>query len=321
MTPAESGDACAPVSSPSSCGRGRGRPEPCLQRGRVHLALPSFSYQPPLAEPVKGPLCGLARRLAVARRRSVASAQGDGVRGIRASLKGVDGVADAVLLNDAEQLAVRDKRVVVVESALALVFAGVHKSSRSKLFVGDAAASGRCDQVVQPLEVMALHVAFVQAEGELVHVPTKVLLAGMVVHAMQAALQDRPDAFDAVGVYAVPDVLSRAVVDRGALEEQPAEALIGRVLVAVDHAPRLDVLVDRAVQRGDIHVPDMQGDGAPSTFTHPEDGGFSHSTPAALQALGLVLGRFLAADVRLVHFHDAAQHLQVRAARLGDSAY
>src|SRR3990167_8571315 len=188
--------------------------------------------------------------------------------------------------------------------------------SCDQFLVGDAALGGCGDQVIQALEGVALHVALVQAESELAHVPAKVLFAGVVIDAMQAALEDRPQAFDAVGVYVVPDVLARAVVDRGALEEQPAKALIGRAFVAVDRAARLNVLVDRPVQRGDIHVPDMQGDGAPSTFTHPEDGGFSHGTPPALQALGLVLGSFLAADVRLVNLNDAAQHLQVRAARL-----
>ena len=39
MTPAESDDACALVSSPSSCGRGRGRPAPCPRSGPVPLAL------------------------------------------------------------------------------------------------------------------------------------------------------------------------------------------------------------------------------------------------------------------------------------------
>src|SRR5574337_313432 len=199
-----------------------------------------------------------------------------------------------------------------------LRFGRVHRApfSCGEFLVCDAAASGSGNQVVQALEGMALDVPLVQPEGELVDVPAKVLLARLVVDAMNPALQDGPHGLNAVSVDAIADVFARAVVDGIALEEQPTEAVIGRVLVAVDRAACFDVLVDRGVQRGDIHVPDRQGDSAPAALTHAEDGGFSHGAAPELLALARVLVGFQAADVRLVHFDDAGEDFQVRAARL-----
>src|SRR5579864_100358 len=189
-------------------------------------------------------------------------------------------------------------------------------ASCGQFLVGDPALGRGSDQAVQPLEGMALHVALVQSEGELVDVAAKVLVAGVVVDAVQSALEDRPHGFNAVRMDAIADVLACAVVDRLAPEEQATQATVASVFVAVDHAAGLDVRVDRPVQVGRINVLDRHGDGATAALTHSEDGGLSHSAAPLLEPLAGVFRGLFAADVSFVHFDDSGEALEVRAASL-----
>jgi len=56
----------------------------------------------------------------------------------------------------------------------------------------------RFDHRIQSLKAVPFDVAFVQTEGELVHIAAKVLAAHAVVDAVVAAFQDGPDALNAV---------------------------------------------------------------------------------------------------------------------------
>src|SRR3546814_16974402 len=58
---------------------------------------------------------------------------------------------------------------------------------------------GAADEAIQALQGVALHVAVVEPEGELVNVAVQVLLAGVVVDTLQAPLQHREHAPNAVG--------------------------------------------------------------------------------------------------------------------------
>jgi hypothetical protein len=58
---------------------------------------------------------------------------------------------------------------------------------------------------------VALHIAIVQAERELIHIAVKMLWAGVVIDAVQAALHNGPNAFDAVRGNIVADILAVAV--------------------------------------------------------------------------------------------------------------
>lgn len=70
------------------------------------------------------------------------------------------------------------------------------------------------------------------------------LCAGVVVDAMQAALEDRKDALHTVCRDRFPRILSRTVVDRPMVEEQPAHVVVGSGLVAVDARPDLNPTVN-----------------------------------------------------------------------------
>src|ERR1035441_8570872 len=54
------------------------------------------------------------------------------------------------------------------------------------------------DETVQPLKGVPLHVAIVQPKRELIDVALQVLRAGVVIDAMKPALQDGPEALNAV---------------------------------------------------------------------------------------------------------------------------
>jgi hypothetical protein len=84
---------------------------------------------------------------------------------------------------------------------------------------------------------MALHVAVVQPERELVNLPAKVVRIDMVVNAVHAALEHASHGLDIVGAHAVAHILASRMADRLVLVEQPAETLITAVLVCVQLEP------------------------------------------------------------------------------------
>src|SRR4029077_10035708 len=95
--------------------------------------------------------------------------------------------------------------------------------SCDQFLVGKTLAAHRHNHAIQPVHGVPLDVAVVEPEGELVDVAAKMLRAGMVVDAGNAALHDGPDRFDAVGVDIAARVLASAVVDRVVAEEQAVE--------------------------------------------------------------------------------------------------
>jgi len=96
--------------------------------------------------------------------------------------------------------------------------------------VGEALALRARHEAFQPLHRVVFHVAVVQPEGEFIDVTAQMLLAGVMVDADQAALENREHALDVVGRNAVADVFAGAVVDGLVIEEQPTKAV--RFLVA-----------------------------------------------------------------------------------------
>ena len=79
------------------------------------------------------------------------------------------------------------------------------------------------DERVQPLKRVALYVTFVQAERELINVTGKVLRADLVIDAIHAALQERPNAFDTVRTGRAASKGTSRMVHRLVAKEQPVE--------------------------------------------------------------------------------------------------
>ena len=102
--------------------------------------------------------------------------------------------------------------------------------SLDQTFVGEPLARHAINEAVEPRQGMVLDVSFIEPEGKLVNVAGKVLWAGVMIDANQAALENGEDALNPVRGYAVADILASAVVD--GIVVKPADAgvmLLARV--------------------------------------------------------------------------------------------
>jgi hypothetical protein len=64
--------------------------------------------------------------------------------------------------------------------------------SSDQILVGQSLARNSRYEAIQPLQRVPLHIALVEVERELVYVAMQVLVDGIVIEAMQTALQDSP---------------------------------------------------------------------------------------------------------------------------------
>src|SRR5271169_6957580 len=61
--------------------------------------------------------------------------------------------------------------------------------SSDQILIGQPLPRNAMHEAIQPLQRVPLHVALVEAERELVHVAMQVLVAGVMIDAVQAALE------------------------------------------------------------------------------------------------------------------------------------
>jgi hypothetical protein len=85
--------------------------------------------------------------------------------------------------------------------------------SCDQILVGQPLASRAVNEAVEPQQRVPRHIAFVEAESELVNVATEMLRADMMEGAIDAALQNCPNRFDAVGRNAVTNIFASLVID------------------------------------------------------------------------------------------------------------
>jgi hypothetical protein len=184
---------------------------------------------------------------------------------------------------------------------------GCEASSCGQLLPGDAATDDASNERVQAFERVALHVAGVQAKGELVNVAVKVLPAGVVVDAMESTTEDGPHGFDAVRVRVAPHVFLGRVVDDLVSEEKPVQFGVGGGVVREQVGADLHASVYDALDSVRGAVGDRHGDGAPAALTEPQDAHLAGPALLVLEPLPLVLVVLLPADVDLVHLDVPAQ--------------
>ena len=80
--------------------------------------------------------------------------------------------------------------------------------SSDQILVGQPPAGRAINEAVETVEGMPLHVARIETERELVNVPAEMLGADMMESSVDAAFQNGPDAFDAIGRNVVADILA-----------------------------------------------------------------------------------------------------------------
>lgn len=162
-------------------------------------------------------------------------------------------------------------------------------------------------KTIEPLERVPFHVSVIQAEGEFVNVPGKVLFADLVVNSVQAAFQDRPHAFYAVGAGHAAHVLIGRMVDALLAEEHPVKIVIGRVFVCEQSRADFYVGMNRGLNLFDAGILDRHSLGAPATLPHSENSRLADSAAPGFKLVFLMLVAFQAADESLVNFYHPAQ--------------
>jgi hypothetical protein len=192
--------------------------------------------------------------------------------------------------------------------------------SSDQILVGESLPRNTSHEAVQPMQGVPLYVALVEAKRELVNIAMQVLVAGVVIDAVQTALQHRPDALNAVRRHAViPDVLARAVND-GFVLVIAAEANVATMIVGMDCCARLDALADFHAQRlgiGSIHGPRH---GASAALAHAENGRLADRTATGAQFLAFVLVTLFPADIGLIDLDDAGELAEIAAASFAQPA-
>lgn len=122
--------------------------------------------------------------------------------------------------------------------------AAVYYPSSDQILVSEPLPCNAVHEAVQPLQGVPLYVALVEPKRELVNVAVQVLITGVVIDAVQSALQNGPNALNPVRRHAIiPHILARGVND-GLVLVVAGETNIAVMLVGVDHCARLDALPD-----------------------------------------------------------------------------
>ena len=180
--------------------------------------------------------------------------------------------------------------------------------SCDQVLVGEAATERRAEQAGEAVKRVAADITVTEPKGELADIAVQVLRRGVVIDAVNAALENREHALDAVRGDIAPDILASAVIDALVLVEQPADAVVDRALVCVDRRAYLNVPIDKSdrVPPADrrLHFRLYS-----SGFARPtgDDRHLADATPAKAEPLVLVLRGLFPADVAFVDFDYASQ--------------
>ena len=134
--------------------------------------------------------------------------------------------------------------------------------------------------------------------------------AHLVVGAVVSPLEHGPERLDAVGVGLAFDVLADAVTDSGVIEVQ-TDPVVSAVVVRVDGGPRLDPLLDEALQAILVRVlDDLSLDLVGGAVLGPDDRRFPNPSTPNVELLIGVLVLLFATDIGFVHFDGAGESRQ-----------
>src|SRR5271157_5968241 len=128
------------------------------------------------------------------------------------------------------------------------------------------------------------------------------------VSTMQAALEQRPEIFKAIGVYAAIYVLNRVIYDL--MLELVMQSLVSTHLVSVERGACFDVLTNDRLQSFLLAICNDLGANFSATLQHPHDDGLvtkalTHTSDAPRMNVAVHIASF-ASDEGLVSFHFAA---------------
>jgi len=162
--------------------------------------------------------------------------------------------------------------------------------------------TARRNQISKCVRVLAI----VEAPRKFVHVQRQIILAHFVIAADDAAFEEAPESFDAVGMSGADYVLAASVID-DAMVHIAAQQPISRMLVSRDEAGLSgNSLADEAVRCGGIGVLDHFRDDHSLARNRADHGNLARTASQSF-ALALVFVRFFPADISFVDFDFASQ--------------
>src|SRR6267154_3613451 len=110
-----------------------------------------------------------------------------------------------------------------------------------KLLVGNAATCRHVNQTFQSVKSRDFDISTVQAEGELIHVPAKMLVAHLVIDAIMPALEECPNAFYTVCMDAVAVVDALRVINAPVRVKQAVKVAVCAMLVCYQRRTNLNL--------------------------------------------------------------------------------
>jgi hypothetical protein len=217
-----------------------------------------------------------------------------------------------VVFSPASTSALADRRAPHQQSHLILL--AVSALSLDQRLISEPLTSNAIHKAIQPYQGVVLDVAFVKPEGKFINIAVKMLLAGVVIHADQPALENSENALDAIGGHVVADIFPLTVIDRIVIEGHASNADISARFVGMDSRTSLDILEDRGLDCLRVRSGDWHGDCPSAALAHPENGRFADCAASRLEFFAFVLVGFLTADKSFVNLDNTGEFLEIGAA-------
>jgi len=179
-------------------------------------------------------------------------------------------------------------------------------------FIGKPLAGNAVDKTIESRQGVVFDVALIQPEGKFIDVASKMFVACMVINAVNAALHNRENAFNAVRGHAIADIFASTVID--GFMSKTVDIAIGACFIGVDNRTGLYMLMNCGLDCVSIGASNRHGDGAATTLPHAENRAFPDRPTPSPQLLVFVFIRFFATNKGFVDFDDALKLSEVFAA-------
>jgi hypothetical protein len=174
----------------------------------------------------------------------------------------------------------------------------------ASVFSGSGCASASCYCIPENIVIKAI----VVPELKLSNVERQIFPAHLVVAAHHAALQDRPEAFDGIGVNCADNIITAALADN-LMREGIAKKPISGMFVGCQQANLCgDSFAHKAVQRECVGIVDHAQNDIALAANRTDYGVLARTDPAsAAPALVLMFVVPLAANIGFVNLNDPAE--------------
>jgi hypothetical protein len=186
--------------------------------------------------------------------------------------------------------------------------------SLDQCLIGKPFSSRAGHEAIETVKGVALYVPLVKPEGELINVAAKVFLAGMVVYADQAALENRENALNAVCGHVIADKFAFTVIDCIVIEKHAADACICSGLVGMQDRSDFHMPMNFGLDGSRVRVRNRRCDRSPASLAHPKNWRLPDCAATGLELLVFVLVGLDSTDETFIDFDNSAQLLEVTAA-------